>query len=71
MRSRSLKAVTSFSGGGSLSPEVLAERLLLVMYAYGTNTGIKIVALAYPPNSTKDSDQNEVFRRRQQMIAHP
>ncbi|MFF0220201.1 Tn3 family transposase [Streptomyces vinaceus] len=35
---------TSVSGGGSLSAEVLAERLLLVIYAYGTNTGIKAVA---------------------------
>ncbi|MFE2970445.1 Tn3 family transposase [Streptomyces sp. NPDC059340] len=32
------------SGGGSLSAEVLAERLPLVIYAYGTNTGIKAVA---------------------------
>ncbi|QNE73280.1 Tn3 family transposase [Streptomyces finlayi] len=41
---RRLDAVTSVSGGGSLSPEVLAERLLLVIYVYGTNTGIKAVA---------------------------
>ncbi|MBZ4318777.1 Tn3 family transposase [Streptomyces sp. SCA2-4] len=44
LRTGCLDAVTSVSGGGSLSPEVLAERLLLVIHAYGTNTGIKAVA---------------------------
>lgn len=44
LRTGCLDAVTSVSGGGSLSPAVLAERLLLVIYAYGTNTGIKAVA---------------------------
>lgn len=44
LRTGCLDAVTSVSGGGSLSPEVPAERLLLVLYAYGTNTGIKAVA---------------------------
>ncbi|MFF1834792.1 Tn3 family transposase [Streptomyces sp. NPDC058231] len=44
LRTGCLDAVTSVCGGGSLSPEVLAERLLLVIYAYGTNTGIKAVA---------------------------
>ncbi|MFI5987745.1 DUF4158 domain-containing protein [Streptomyces sp. NPDC051555] len=43
LRTGCLDAVTSVSGGGSLSSEVLAERLLLVIYAYGTNTGIKSV----------------------------
>ncbi|ARF52967.1 Tn3 family transposase [Streptomyces gilvosporeus] len=44
LRTGCLDAVTSVSGGGSLTAEVLAERLLLVIYAYGTNTGIKAVA---------------------------
>ncbi|MEU2563067.1 Tn3 family transposase [Streptomyces longispororuber] len=44
LRTGRLDAVTSVSGGGSLSAEVLAERLLIVIYAYGTNTGIKAVA---------------------------
>ncbi|KPI20517.1 transposase Tn3 family protein [Actinobacteria bacterium OK006] len=44
LRTGCLDAVTSVSGGGSLSPEVFAERLLLGIYAYGTNTGIKAVA---------------------------
>ncbi|MEV6507762.1 hypothetical protein [Streptomyces sp. NPDC051642] len=33
LRTGCLDAVTSVSGGGSLSAEVLAERLLLVIYA--------------------------------------
>lgn len=44
LRSGALATVASMTGGGSLSAEVLAERLLLVIYAYGTNTGIKAVA---------------------------
>jgi hypothetical protein len=44
LRTGRLDAVTSVSGGGSLSAEVLAERLLLVIYAYGTNTWIRAVA---------------------------
>ncbi|MET9659141.1 Tn3 family transposase [Streptomyces sp. NPDC006510] len=44
LRTGCLDTVTSVSGGGSLLPEVLAERLLLVIYAYGTNTGLKAVA---------------------------
>lgn len=44
LRTGCLDAVTSVSGGGSLPAEVLAERLPLVIYAYGTNTGIKAVA---------------------------
>ncbi len=44
LRTGCLDAVTSVSGGGSLDAQVLAERLLLVIYAYGTNTGIKAVA---------------------------
>ena len=36
------RAVTSVADRGSL-PEVLAERLLLAIYGYGTNTGIRAV----------------------------
>src|SRR5207302_5770022 len=46
------------SGGSAaerpdLAPEVLAERLLLAIYAYGTNTGIRSVA-AGPHGHTED-----------------
>jgi TnpA family transposase len=36
--------VTSVAGHGSLPEHVLAERLLLAIYGYGTNTGIRAVA---------------------------
>ena len=40
LRSGCLEQVTATVGRGDLNPEVLAERLLLAVYAYGTNTGI-------------------------------
>ncbi|MFJ6185579.1 hypothetical protein [Streptomyces sp. NPDC092295] len=39
LRTGCLDAVTSVSDDRGLSPEVLAECLLRVIYAYGTNTG--------------------------------
>jgi len=36
--------VSAVAGGGALPVEVLAERLMLAIYAYGTNTGIRAVA---------------------------
>ncbi|MBO8195366.1 Tn3 family transposase [Streptomyces oryzae] len=56
-----LDAVTSVSGGGSLPAEVLAERLLLVIYAYGTNTGIK--AVAYGGHGHTEDELRYVRRR--------
>ncbi|WP_043603445.1 MULTISPECIES: Tn3 family transposase [Protofrankia] len=44
LRTGCLKAVTSVAGSGHLAPEVLAERLMLAIYAYGTNAGIRSVA---------------------------
>ena len=43
LRTGCLGTVTA-AGGGSIRAEILAERLLLAIYAYGTNTGIKAVA---------------------------
>jgi hypothetical protein len=40
LRTGCLDQVTGTAGRGDLSREVLAERLLLAVYAYGTNTGI-------------------------------
>jgi len=40
------KAVEWVARQGHLAPEVLAERLMLAVYAYGTNCGIKSVASA-------------------------
>lgn len=44
LRTGCLQKVTAVTGGGHLAPEVLAERLMLAIYAYGTNTGIRAVA---------------------------
>ncbi|MFE2424847.1 Tn3 family transposase [Streptomyces hokutonensis] len=44
LRTSCLKAVASVAGSGTMPPEVLAERLMLAIYAYGTNTGIRSVA---------------------------
>ena len=44
LRTGCLAAVTGAAGRGDLAPEVLAERLLLAIYAYGTNTGIRAIA---------------------------
>jgi TnpA family transposase len=44
LRTGCLQAVTSVAGRADLDPQVLAERLLLCVYAYGTNTGLRAVA---------------------------
>jgi TnpA family transposase len=44
LRTGCLVGVTGTAGRGDLAPEVLAERLLLAIYAYGTNTGIRAIA---------------------------
>ena len=44
LRTGCLRAVTSVADRGTLPEAVLAERLLLAIYAYGTNTGIRAVA---------------------------
>jgi hypothetical protein len=44
LRTGCLTAVTAIAGRADLAPEVLAERLLLAVYGYGTNTGLRAVA---------------------------
>ncbi|MGW2755828.1 transposase [Streptomyces sp. NPDC001273] len=44
LRTGCVKAVAAVAGSGHLAPEVLAERLMLAIYAYGTNAGIRSVA---------------------------
>ncbi|MFF7941490.1 Tn3 family transposase [Nocardia gamkensis] len=44
LRTGCLWSVTSVADRGNLPEDVLAERLLLSIYAYGTNTGIKSVS---------------------------
>ena len=44
LRTGCLTTATSVATRGDLDPGVLAQRLLLAVYAYGTNTGIRAVA---------------------------
>jgi len=44
LRTGCLAEVSAVAGSGTLSAEVLAERLMLAIDAYGTNTGIRAVA---------------------------
>ena len=44
LRTGCLGGVTAAAGRGDLAADVLAERLLLAIYAYGTNTGIRAIA---------------------------
>ncbi len=44
LRTGCLDQVTGTAGRGDLSRDVLAERLLLAVYAYGTNTGIRAIS---------------------------
>ena len=44
LRTGCLRAVTSVADRGTLPEQVLAERLLLAIYGYGTNNGIRAVA---------------------------
>jgi Domain of unknown function (DUF4158)/Tn3 transposase DDE domain len=44
LRTGCLNEISAVAGGGTLPVEVLAERLMLAIYAYGTNTGIRAVA---------------------------
>lgn len=43
LRTGCLRAVTSVADRGTLPESVLAERLLLAIYGYGTNTGLRAV----------------------------
>ncbi len=54
LRTGCLGTVTSVATGGSIPSDVLAERLLLAIYAYGTNTGIKAVAAGGHGHSEDD-----------------
>ncbi|NUP03671.1 MAG: Tn3 family transposase [Nonomuraea sp.] len=54
LRTGCLNSVTSVAGTSSLKPEVLAERLMLAIYGYGTNTGIRAVASGGHAHSEDD-----------------
>jgi len=54
LRTGCLSTGTSVATGASIRADVLAERLLLAIYAYGTNTGIKAVAAGGHGHSEDD-----------------
>ncbi|MFB9681716.1 Tn3 family transposase [Streptosporangium vulgare] len=54
LRTGCLNAVTSVAGNSSLKPEILAERLMLAIFGYGTNTGIRAVASGGHAHSEDD-----------------
>ena len=54
LRTGCLDAVTSVTAGATIRPDILAERLLLAIYAYGTNTGIRAVAAGGHGHSEDD-----------------
>jgi hypothetical protein len=62
LRTGCLAAATSAAGRGDLPPEVLAERLMLAIYAYGTNTGIRAIA-GSAQNGHSEDDIRYVCRR--------
>ena len=65
LRTGCLDAVTSVTMGGGIRPDVLAERLLLAIYAYGTNTGIRAVA-----SGTHGHTEDEIrYARRRYLTA--
>jgi len=55
LRSGCLQVIeTKVGRGGKLGPEALLERLLLVLYAYGTGAGVRAVAAGEHGNSEHD-----------------
>jgi len=54
LRTGCLNDVDAVAGSGTLDIEVLAERLMLAIYAYGTNTGIRAVAAGAGHGHTED-----------------
>ncbi|MCA1701516.1 MAG: Tn3 family transposase, partial [Actinobacteria bacterium] len=54
LRTVALRAFTGVGTRGSLPDAVLIERLLLIAYAYGTNSGLRTVASGDHPHSEED-----------------
>ncbi len=54
LRTGCLTRVASVAGRSAIPVDVLAERLLLAIYAYGTNTGIRAVAVGLHGHSEDD-----------------
>ncbi|MCA1701478.1 MAG: Tn3 family transposase, partial [Actinobacteria bacterium] len=54
LRTGCLRILNELAGGARMTVETLTERLLLVLFAYGTNTGIRSVAAGAHPHSEDD-----------------
>jgi TnpA family transposase len=54
LRTGCLDGIRSVAGGGSIPLDVLSERLMLAIYAHGTNTGIRSVAAAGSNHAEND-----------------
>ncbi len=54
LRTAALGALTGVGTRGSLPEAVLIERLLLIAYAYGTNSGLRTVASGDHPHTEED-----------------
>ena len=54
LRTGCLGSVASVAGRGSIAPDILAERLMLAIFGYGTNTGIRAVAAGQRDHSEED-----------------
>lgn len=66
LRSGCLSAFTPTGTRGEIDPAVLSERLLLLIYAYGTNTGLRAVAAGEHGHS---EDDLRYVRRRYVTVA--
>jgi TnpA family transposase len=69
LRTGCLQRVTAVTGAGQLHPEVLAERLMLAIYAYGTNTGIRSVAGGAAQGGHGHSEEEIRYVRRRYLTA--
>ncbi|MCA1678947.1 MAG: transposase, partial [Actinobacteria bacterium] len=54
LRTGCLRILNELAGGARMTVETLTERLLLVLFAYGTNTGIRSIAAGEHPHSEDD-----------------
>ncbi|WP_344953924.1 Tn3 family transposase, partial [Sphaerisporangium flaviroseum] len=54
LRTGCLEKVAALTGGGHLDGQVLAERLMLLIYAYGTNCGIRSVTSGAHPHTEEE-----------------
>ena len=54
LRTGCLGSIASVAGRSSLAPDILAERLMLAIFGYGTNTGIRAVAAGQRDHNEED-----------------